>query len=477
MKLFASEALSGCLFVITGWLVETRATASARILFYLPPWHSHMINSVNVGLELNRKGYNVTMIVEESVCRRIDGLLKSKSRKDKTLSILKYRGNAIGPLVASHVKNDRSALHILSVIFKCAHDNIVSVMSNETIVGQLKSRHFDLLISDIIDPFRVVLAAELGLKRIDMDTSHGGVSVTTGNYGLRYSTSSVPALGSGLPPGPYFVLDHFKNFIVARLISLMEIPMQYQVNRYLAERGLSGNFMAVSKRDLLLTIVAADWSHYPSRTIAPFEKFVGPLTTEPVRRVPSEFFGATISNASLEVPVGLIVVSAGSSLSFGAKATGTLVRVLEELLNNTKRATYRTVTSSAVPLVGKYQVIWKLSQQERAQMEAGAEAGSSELAALLRRVESTGEFAFKDWIPQNDLLAISRYNGGNRRMHAVVLISHCGSTSMSEALYHGVPILCLPITADQYENAANVRYLGVGDYVHKPQWQVRVVYS
>jgi len=58
-----------------------------------------------------------------------------------------------------------------------------------------------------------------------------------------------------------------------------------------------------------------------------------------------------------------------------------------------------------------------------------------------------------DWFPQIDLL------GDN---NTVVFISHCGMNGVSEAIYHRVPILGMPIFADQSDNAIKLKDRGIG---------------
>ncbi|KAH9514489.1 hypothetical protein Btru_025425 [Bulinus truncatus] len=57
------------------------------------------------------------------------------------------------------------------------------------------------------------------------------------------------------------------------------------------------------------------------------------------------------------------------------------------------------------------------------------------------------------WIPQNDLL-------GHRNVK--LFVSHCGQSSQYEALFHGVPTLCVPIFLDQTYNAERARSKGYG---------------
>ncbi|XP_061186448.1 UDP-glucuronosyltransferase 1-6-like [Saccostrea echinata] len=51
------------------------------------------------------------------------------------------------------------------------------------------------------------------------------------------------------------------------------------------------------------------------------------------------------------------------------------------------------------------------------------------------------------WLPQNDLLA-------NKRIKA--FITHCGNSGQYEALYHGVPMIAIPISGDQIYNADRI---------------------
>lgn len=54
-------------------------------------------------------------------------------------------------------------------------------------------------------------------------------------------------------------------------------------------------------------------------------------------------------------------------------------------------------------------------------------------------------------------------------------VSHCGMNSVSESLYHGKPILCLPIFGDQHYNAARMTDLGAGLKLDKQQFDATEV--
>ena len=58
------------------------------------------------------------------------------------------------------------------------------------------------------------------------------------------------------------------------------------------------------------------------------------------------------------------------------------------------------------------------------------------------------------WLPQNDLVGHA-----NTR----VLVTHCGKNGQYEALYHAVPVVCMPIFTDQPYNAERMRVKGLAE--------------
>ena len=56
------------------------------------------------------------------------------------------------------------------------------------------------------------------------------------------------------------------------------------------------------------------------------------------------------------------------------------------------------------------------------------------------------------WLPQNDLLA-------HKDIRAFV--SHTGLASLYESAYHGVPVVAIPLFADQFTNAWRAEHFGI----------------
>ena len=58
-----------------------------------------------------------------------------------------------------------------------------------------------------------------------------------------------------------------------------------------------------------------------------------------------------------------------------------------------------------------------------------------------------------EWLPQNDLLG---------RKDIKAFVSHVGFNSVYESAYHGVPVVAVPLFADQFSNAKKVEQFGLG---------------
>uniref|UniRef100_A0A914NA18 glucuronosyltransferase n=1 Tax=Meloidogyne incognita TaxID=6306 RepID=A0A914NA18_MELIC len=59
-------------------------------------------------------------------------------------------------------------------------------------------------------------------------------------------------------------------------------------------------------------------------------------------------------------------------------------------------------------------------------------------------------------IPQQELLS---------KTNTKLFISHCGTNSLNEAIYAGVPLICIPYAIEQFYNSSLVEHLGIGKYV------------
>ena len=54
-----------------------------------------------------------------------------------------------------------------------------------------------------------------------------------------------------------------------------------------------------------------------------------------------------------------------------------------------------------------------------------------------------------------------------------VFISHCGLLGTQEAMYHGTPVIGMPIGADQHKNAARLQNQGLGKVLNWDELTVK----
>lgn len=65
-----------------------------------------------------------------------------------------------------------------------------------------------------------------------------------------------------------------------------------------------------------------------------------------------------------------------------------------------------------------------------------------------------------DWMPQKDLLG---------HPQTKVFIAHGGTNGVQEAIYHGVPVLGIPLFFDQYDNLLRLVVRGAGKMILLPE--------
>ena len=87
----------------------------------------------------------------------------------------------------------------------------------------------------------------------------------------------------------------------------------------------------------------------------------------------------------------------------------------------------------------KYSVLWSLRE--------------SNMIALKGIVKNSSRFYISNWVPQ---VSVFRHDA------VKVGIIHCGTGGVHEALYFGVPVICIPFWFDQFSWANRIRDQGLG---------------
>nr|XP_022906517.1 UDP-glucuronosyltransferase 2B15-like [Onthophagus taurus] len=74
----------------------------------------------------------------------------------------------------------------------------------------------------------------------------------------------------------------------------------------------------------------------------------------------------------------------------------------------------------------------------------------------------------RKWFPQNDIL-------GNKKVK--LFITHCGWLSIQEAIYHGVPLIGIPVFIDHHNNAAKILSKTIGKTLDYKSLNSRILHE
>ncbi|XP_071539169.1 UDP-glucuronosyltransferase 2A3-like [Panulirus ornatus] len=289
-----------------------------------------------------------------------------------------------------------------------------------TLLGDLPLRHhlqqqrFHVAIVDLIyNECSLALAHDLGVPAV------GYWAFTFAGGEPQYTTAFSP------PSAVPFILSHYRDVmtftqrianhlhaLASHLVMQVQLAVTgYQIRRYLPSCPPPSTLLADMSGMLINSHPALD---YP-RLLPPSFINVGGLQVHPPRPLPQdleEWMGGS-------GPAGTILFTMG--FIFNSHV------VPSDVINNFMRAFGRLPQRVLMKLEGTYP-------------------------------RPPPNVKVVSWIPQQDVL------GHNR---TVLFFTHCGMHGVLEALYHGVPMVGMPIFADQQDVLVRLQERGVARGVHK----------
>ncbi|XP_039460592.1 UDP-glucuronosyltransferase 2A2-like [Oreochromis aureus] len=283
-----------------------------------------------------------------------------------------------------------------------------SIFENTTLIGDLNKTGYDLFLTDPTFPGGVLLAHYLQLPLV---------------YNVRWLFSGEAHLAVAPSPVSYIPIcfshnsdkmDFFQR-IRNMIHYIMVLYRDYYVSRppyqALCDRYFGNNVNVMSltqKADLWLMRV--DFTFEFPRPTMPNVIYVGGFQSKPSKPLSSEFEE--------------FVQSSGEH--------GVIVMTLGTLLSDLGHELTESFASAFASLPQK--VVWRHVGKRPATL------GNNTMLV--------------EWMPQNDLLGHPKTK---------VFVTHGGTNGLYEAIYHGVPVLGIPLIFDQHDNVVHLKARGVAE--------------
>ncbi|XP_047665219.1 UDP-glucuronosyltransferase 2C1-like isoform X6 [Tachysurus fulvidraco] len=392
---------------------------AGKILIW-PAEFSHWLNLKSIIDELIVRGHNVTVVTHSATpsvkTQRSPGynvdIVEVPFTKQEIIDTL----NSMLKYWIYDLPNDNLIqvfLNVKKILDKGTEQNQVlcrELFAHEDLLEKWRKEQFDVFLTDPINPLD--MCGELLAQKLDLPFI----------ISLRFSFGNVMGRLCGqLPAPPSFVpavglsyTDHMdfpqrvKNvlFILSQYIMFKLMISTKWDNIYSEFLGKPTTLCdTMSKADIWL--IRTYWDFEYPRPFLPNFKFVGGLHCKPAKPLPKEMEDFVQSSGD----DGIVVFSLGS------------------MIKNLTKERADTIASALGQIPQK--VLWRYTGEK-----------PETLAPNTR---------LYDWIPQNDLL-------GHPKTKA--FITHGGTNGIYEAIYHGVPMVGLPLFADQPDNVNHMKTKG-----------------
>ncbi|XP_060709181.1 UDP-glucuronosyltransferase 2A2-like [Hemiscyllium ocellatum] len=400
-------------------------------ILVVPVDGSHWINMRTLTEELRLHGHNITVLhfstawyikemsdVYQSVVIHLRECLSQKETESlvqayiqKTLSALK---NGLTPW--AFVQLRYQLWSTLYSYHRCAAELITAIFNNETVLRQLEDAKFDLVLTDPALGTGPMLAYYLKIPLVHNVRwfMSGEAHFLSAPSPLSY----IPVPGSQYTSKmsfPQRIQNVFHNLLQLTASTFVIQPIYNELcHRYL---GPDTDIETVLLRaDVWLMRV--DFIFEFPRPTMPNIVYVGGFQCKPSKPLEAEFEEFVQSSGEY----GIIVMSMGTIVS--SLPMHVTMQIAEAL--------------AQVP----QKVIWRHNGKTPPNI------GNNTLLAK--------------WIPQNDLL-------GHPKTRA--FIAHGGTNGVYEAIYHGVPVVGIPLLFDQFDNLLKLETRGAAKVINVANMQ------
>ncbi|XP_062372740.1 UDP-glucuronosyltransferase 2C1-like [Sardina pilchardus] len=385
-------------------------------ILVVPVDGSHWVNMAVILKELHSRGHNLTVIRSPK-----SWYIPEKSPMYTSISVKSLEDefdlSFYDTMLRRHLEYRKSS-RLLRTIYTQADMGRVTIDEHDTLtrsvklmfedhafMAKMRDTKFDLMLTDPGLPMGVFLGRRLNLpmvfnvRSINMGDSHFTFAPSPLSY--------VPVTGSELSDK----MDFFERTL--NMLVHISQSLQYYLIMEPAFREVFDAYFPPGT-DLLsiqlaadLWLVRADFVFEFPRPTMPNVVYIGGFQCRPAKPLPEDLEAFMQSSGEH----GVVIMS-----------LGTLIAALPKDVTETIAAVFAQLPQKFV---------WRYIGERPSTL------GNNTLLV--------------DWFPQNDLL-------GHPKTRAFV--AHGGTNGMYEAIYHGVPIVGLPLLFDQFDNVLRLQVRG-----------------
>ena len=413
------------------------SASAAKVLVY-PFAHclnSHLLVAEKVATLLADRGHDVTMLVSTDY-QRLDHIVHAHApARDDDVIRVTSKPSTSSPFASTNWKH----LQLLTFAAPqnytpiCSFDSVdfmlysplqtrfnacvqtflqycAQIVQNSKLMRRLKAEKYDVLIVEALDPCSRVLADYIDVPFIPL------VTTGLGHFDSNPRPPSyLPAVISPFTPRMNFA-QRLANLLMKVMYETVPIVMGFDppFERLKQEHGLNTSLSIGNtfKRASLKLVNSNFAIEYPA-PVEPDTILIGGFAIKQARPLVGEL-RSFVEGAEH----GVIVMS-----------FGTLVATFTE-----RWAPIFAQAFSRLP----QRVVWRFKDSANA----------------VQQYKFSDNIMLAPWLPQADLLA---------HRNTKLFITHCGLNGMFEAAHFGVPVVAVPLSADQFNQASKmVDYIGMG---------------
>ncbi|XP_077983108.1 UDP-glucuronosyltransferase 2C1-like [Glandiceps talaboti] len=372
---------------------------------------SHYLYMSKVGEHLANAGHDVTCLLGEN-----HNDLKKTPQTRKLFTFEKYHTTIDKAVFAkldsaflSKALKGQFEVKDTMILANGLLDDCKQLLGNEKLFERLESAKFDIIVANNFALCHAIIAQKLSLPFVTISTNRPICPGDSYIINMPSPISYVPAMMSGLSDRMDFV-QRLNNFIVnlvgfafMNMFLLSTYDELKQIHNIKPEIGIRESLGSAE-----LYLFAVDWALEFPRPIMPNTVFLGGLMANEASPLSNEWeeFVNSADHGIVVFSFGSLV-NPGSDMEVAEMLTAALARLPQKVVMRYEGETPKSLGNNT-----------KLTK----------------------------------WMPQNDIL-------GHPKTKA--FITHGGLNGIYEAIFHGVPVVGIPLYSDHYDNCVRLTSKGM----------------